>query len=118
MRASACVRLDLPLDERVALLLEDYAYFVNDPAGFSERLGALTQLRGKAVVQEWQAKVAAGRFEEVVRDLLVQHYDPGYASSIERNFSGYASATTLTPANRSASAMAEAARELLSPVPA
>ena len=42
MRASPCLRLELPDDERVALLLEDYDFFVKDQALFCERLDALT----------------------------------------------------------------------------
>jgi tRNA 2-selenouridine synthase len=113
MRASPCLRLELPDDERVALLLEDYDYFVQDPAAFCERLGALTQLRGRATVDDWQQQVAGGKIENVVRELLVKHYDPGYASSIARNFAGYADAKVIAPANRCAAAMAELARKIL-----
>ena len=113
MRASACLRLELADDERVALLLEDYDFFVREPALFCERLGALTELRGKAVVQGWQAEVAAGRIEGVVRELLLRHYDPGYAASIARNFSGYADAGTMAPADRSPASMAELAGRIL-----
>ena len=113
MRTSPCLRLELPQDERVALLLEDYDFFVRDQALFCDRLQALSQLRGKAMVQDWQAQVAAGRIDNVVLELLVKHYDPGYAASISRNFSGYSSAPALRPANRSPAAMAELAREIL-----
>ena len=67
----------------------------------------------KAVVQAWQAQVAAGEIENVVRELLLKHYDPGYAASIGRNFAGYADAKTIAPANRSPAAMTELAREIL-----
>jgi tRNA 2-selenouridine synthase len=113
MRASPCLRLELPDDERVKLLLEDYAFFVSDPALFCERLDALVTLRGREVVQGWQAQVRAGDFEPVVRELLVKHYDPGYAASIERNFRQYASAGTIAPADRSAQAMAALARDII-----
>jgi len=113
MRASRCLRLELPEDERVALLLEDYDYFVQDQASFCERLGALTQLRGRATVEEWQQQVAAGKIKDVVRELLVKHYDPGYAASIARNFAGFADARALVPKDRSPEAMAALAREIL-----
>jgi tRNA 2-selenouridine synthase len=113
MRASPCLRLELPDDERVALLLEDYDFFVRDQALFCERLQALTEIRSKAVVQEWQAQVAAGRTEDVVRDLLKLHYDPGYASSIRHNFRQYGDATPIVPANRSQAAMAELAARIV-----
>jgi tRNA 2-selenouridine synthase len=113
MRASACLQLELPDEERVALLLEDYDFFVKDQKLFCERLDALIQLRGKAVIEAWQEKVAAGEIEAVVRELLIEHYDPGYASSIARNFKHYADAKSIAPVNRSAAAMAELAREIL-----
>ena len=113
MRASRCLRLELPDDERVALLLEDYDFFVKDPAAFCERLDALTQLRGRDTVEDWKQQVAAGKIENVVRELLVKHYDPGYASSIARNFAAYAQGKAMAPADRSAAAMAALAREIL-----
>lgn len=112
MRASPCLKLELPLDERVALLLEDYDFFVRDQDLFCERLSALTQLRGKQLVQDWQDKVRAGRVEEVVYELLAKHYDPGYAGSIARNFLQYAAAREIAPRDRSLAAMAELAQRL------
>src|SRR4029453_9499939 len=82
MRAGACLKLELPDDERVALLLEDYDFFVKDQKLFCERLDALIQLRGKAVVEAWQKQVAVGEIEAVGGELLLKHYNPGYASSM------------------------------------
>ena len=113
MRASSCLRLELADDERVGLLLEDYAFFVTDPELFCDRLDALTTLRGKALVEGWQAQVRAGEVEPVVRELLLKHYDPGYAASIARNFRHYGDARTIAPADRSQAAMAALARGLL-----
>ena len=113
MRASPCLRLELPDDERVALLMEDYDFFVKDRALFCDRLTALSELRGKAVVQDWQARVAAGGTESVVRELLLKHYDPGYAGSIARNFSRYGEAKAIAPADRSPASMAELAEAIL-----
>ena len=86
MRASPCYQLELSDDERVKLLLEDYDFFVKDPALFSKRLDALVAIRGKQVVEDWQALIAAGSMEDVVRDLLKLHYDPTYFASMKRNF--------------------------------
>jgi tRNA 2-selenouridine synthase len=112
MRASECIDLRLADDERVALLMEDYDFFVRDPELFCQRLGALTELRGKAVVDEWQAKVRAGDVEPVVRELLVKHYDPGYAASIRRNFRRFGEAKPVELADRCAASMARAAAAL------
>ena len=84
IRASPCYALELSEDERVGLLLEDYDFFVKDRDFFSQRLQALTELRGKAVVEKWQSQIAAGQMDVVVRDLLLTHYDPTYASSLKQ----------------------------------
>jgi len=112
MRASPCLRLELSDDERVQLLLEDYAFFREQPELFCERLGALTQLRGKAQVEAWQAQVRAGDTESVVRELLLKHYDPGYAGSTSRNFAAFADAPVIAPHDRSHEAMAQLATQL------
>jgi len=114
MRGSDCLSLVLPDEERVALLMEDYDFFVKDSAFFCERLTALTQLRGKALVGQWQDQVRAGHTEAVVRELLAKHYDPGYATSIQRNFMRYGEAPEIVLPNRSAQAMAAMARSLAS----
>jgi tRNA 2-selenouridine synthase len=112
MRASPCLKLELPDDERVKLLLEDYDFFVKDRELFCRRLAALTELRGKSQVQAWQEQVRAGDIETVVRELLFKHYDPGYAASIERNFQQYGNARPIAARDRSAAAMAQLAEEL------
>ncbi|CAN7251325.1 tRNA 2-selenouridine(34) synthase MnmH [Polaromonas sp. LjRoot131] len=113
MRASPCLQIELAEDERVALLLEDYAFFVQDIEHFCERLGALTEARGKAVVQDWQARAQGGDVASVVRELLTLHYDPGYARSMERNFSQYPKATALRAADRSKQTLAGLAQAIL-----
>ena len=113
MRGGDCLDLQLGLEERVALLLEDYAHFVHNPDYFLDRLDVLASFRGKVVVQAWKEQVLRGEFEPVVRDLLTQHYDPGYLQSMQRNFPRYAQAQQLTLADRSAQAMQELARALV-----
>jgi tRNA 2-selenouridine synthase len=97
MRAAPCVRIELALDERVKLLMEDYDFFVKDVPAFCERLNALRALRGNEIVKGWQEAAQAGRIAEVVRDLLVKHYDPVYLQSMQRNFAGFDAAPTVSP---------------------
>jgi len=97
MRAAPCVRIELALDERVKLLMEDYDFFVKDVPAFCERLNALRALRGNEVVNGWQEAAQAGRIAEVVRDLLVKHYDPVYLQSMQRNFAGFGTAPNVSP---------------------
>ncbi len=113
MRESPCIDLQLPDEERVALLLEDYDFFVKDPEFFCQRLEALTELRGKAVVGEWIEKVKGGQTPSVVLELLTRHYDPMYAQSIERNFKQYGNALPCALKDRSPAALSDRARSLL-----
>ena len=112
MRAGECLTVQLPEDERVALLMEDYPYFVHDPDLFCERLSVLTALRGRAVVEGWIADVRAGRVQAVVRDLLARHYDPGYIASTRRNFTRFAAAHPIALSDRSPAALARAAAQI------
>jgi tRNA 2-selenouridine synthase len=113
VRAAPVVHLELPLEARVALLLEDYAHFVNDIESFCSRLAALRELRGAAVVERWQAAARAGELATVVRELLTEHYDPVYLRSMQRNFPGFAAASPLVLPDGSAAVLAAAAQALV-----
>ena len=112
MRASPCLRVELADDERVALLMEDYPFFVNDPEFFCQRLDTLVALRGRELVGQWQAQARAGHMSAVVRDLLTAHYDPGYAESTRRHFVQSDRADAITLVDRSAASMAQAAQRI------
>jgi tRNA 2-selenouridine synthase len=88
MRASPCLWLELPIGARVALLIDEYDFFVADVETFCGRLDALRALRGNEVVDAWQETARSGAIAAVVRDLLDRHYDPIYLESMRRNFSG------------------------------
>ncbi|MDB5965497.1 MAG: Rhodanese-like protein [Polaromonas sp.] len=113
MRASPCLQVELAEDERVALLLEDYDFFVKDIEFFCDRLEALLQARGKDTVRDWQARARAGDVASVVRELLVKHYDPVYRQSMQRNFDHYPQAATLQPRDHGIEAMRDLARAIV-----
>ena len=107
MRRSPCLNLQLSDEERVALLMEDYAYLTQDVDYFCNRLAALIPLKGHAVVGAWHAQARAGQFAPVVMDLLKNHYDPAYLQSMQRNFSQFSTAKNITPVSRSTSDMSK-----------
>ena len=113
MRRAPCLQLELPEGERVALLLEDYDFFVRDIEFFCHKLDALSQARGKQMVLDWQTRSRSGDVASVVRELLVNHYDPVYLQSMKRNFVQYSAATVIAPDNRSTAAMELLAAQLL-----
>ena len=116
MRAAPCVRLELPLEARVRLLIEDYDFFVRDIDAFCARLDALRVLRGAEVVKGWQADARAGRIDAVVRDLLVRHYDPGYLASMRRNFAAFEQPVLALAWDGSAASLDAVARQIAAQV--
>lgn len=113
IRASECISIDLQSNERVALLLEDYAFFAQDPELFCNRLQTLVPALGKAVIEEWQSMVNTGHTDQVVKDLLVKHYDPTYARSVARNFVCWPQARHLSLKNRHALTFKALAAQLI-----
>ena len=115
MRSSPCRVVDMPLDQRVELLMEDYAYFTANPEHFCQRLDALVAQRGNAVIEAWKDSVRQGDLRSVVQELLTAHYDPVYLQSMERNFVQFGQATRLAPQDRSALSMQAVAALLHTP---
>ncbi len=113
MRASPCLNLVLPDAQRVALLLEDYDYFVRDSELFCERLQVLAEFLGKVVVDGWTDSVRAGHIEPVVQALLTQHYDPAYRKSMQRNFRHFEDAKMIAPGGHSIGSMTQLAQQLM-----
>jgi tRNA 2-selenouridine synthase len=112
LRAAPCVQVQMPLPARVAFLLDDYAHFVHDVDSFCERLAALREVRGAAVVERWQAQARAGQVAAVVEELLTLHYDPIYERSMQRNFAGFATAPTIELPDAAPATLAAAAAAL------
>ncbi|RZT10571.1 tRNA 2-selenouridine synthase [Duganella sp. CF402] len=112
MRASDCIAMTLSLPNRVRLLMADYTHFLASPESLNGQLEHLTQLHGKEKIASWQAMSQAGQMQQLVEQLLQQHYDPAYLRSIDRNFSKYAQAVPLELADIDDASFAAAARQL------
>jgi tRNA 2-selenouridine synthase len=86
MRAAGCISLTLSRANRVRLLMEDYAHFTASPASLNEQLEHLAPLHGRDKIKRWQAMSESGDMQALVEELLIDHYDPAYLRSINRNF--------------------------------
>lgn len=113
LRAARCAVVEMPLEARVQLLMEDYAHFVSDAEALCARLATLRDVRGGEVVQRWQALARQGRTAEVVRDLLADHYDPIYTRSIKRHFERLEGAPVVALPDGSAASLAHTAAQLI-----
>lgn len=92
MRASQCVRLEVPLQARVRLLRDEYEHFERNREALNAQLDCLSALHGRQKIAHWKALAGASDWDGVVTQLLAEHYDPAYLKSIDRNFEHAASA--------------------------
>ena len=112
MRASPCLRLEAAEDTRVALLLEDYAHFVDKPEALREKLECLVPLHGEARIGAWIAQLRSGEWHSLVRDLLRDHYDPAYRRSLFKNYRGAEGGEALDVTDITAQGFRKLARSL------
>lgn len=117
MRSSRCLRLELPLEHRVTLLMEDYAFLAQDTRVLGAQLDRLTELRGKATIARWKESAEAGRMTQLVEELLRLHYDPIYLKSMHSNFAAFDQAPVLAPPSGTAGDMQALARAMLAGAP-
>jgi len=89
IRNGKCIELRSSTSTRVSWLLREYHHFLTDTDNFKHKLSLLTSRYGKVQIEKWNEAIDAGKFDGLVEELLVMHYDPSYQSSIERNFPYY-----------------------------
>ena len=113
MRASPCIRLHLPRDARIRLLVEEYEHFPRQPDALIEQLNQLTALRGKETIEGWRALIDEGNWQGLVGALLDEHYDPAYTRSLSRNYAPTDQDKSLNLNDVDAGEFERAARSLL-----
>jgi tRNA 2-selenouridine synthase len=112
MRASACLRLEAPLEVRVTLLLDEYRHFLEHRALLEAQLDCLTALHGREEIAAWKALAAQGAWRDFVARLLMQHYDPAYKRSSLKNFTRLPDAQVVHVGSADESAFTQAARQI------
>ncbi|NMM27840.1 MAG: tRNA 2-selenouridine(34) synthase MnmH [Glaciimonas sp.] len=112
MRSSYCIAVQLSQENRIKLLMEDYAHFVGDPEQLNQQLDCLVRMHGKEKIAHWQLHALSGNMEPLVAELLAEHYDPAYKRSIQRNFNQYGQAGILELTGIDLDSLQSAARYL------
>jgi tRNA 2-selenouridine synthase len=110
MRASPCIVLETALETRVDLLLDEYRHFLADRGALEAQLDCLAALHGKEKIAQWKA---IGDWRELVRRLLLEHYDPAYRRSSQRNFIHLSDAAKVSISSADDAAFARAASSLV-----
>ena len=112
MRASDCIQLELALAERVRLLRNEYAHFERNLEALFRQLDCLAALHGHARIAAWKQLAQSGQWDALVERLLVEHYDPAYLRSIDRNFARLRTAQRVGAAGSSTADFDQVARTL------
>ncbi len=95
MWESDSIRLEAPVPVRTALLKEEYAHFLSNPAVLIGKLECLTALYGHSTIAHWKSLTLEKKWEELIEELLIRHYDPAYTRSTLKHYPGLAHAPTL-----------------------
>lgn len=114
IRHGVCIELRSSTKTRVSWLIREYQHFLTDTDSFKRKLALLTAHYGKVQIAKWNEAIDAGRFPELVEELLVKHYDPSYQSSIIRNFPQYKRENVVYLENDSDEAFTTAAKAIVS----
>ena len=112
-RASPCVSIEAPLAERVAFLVREYGHFLGDPKDLKAKLDCLAGLHSKDTLARWMSQVEERQWNELVADLLENHYDPAYRRATLKNFEHLAEAQALRPVKLDAASLAQMAAQLI-----
>ena len=83
MKAAPWIEVSAPIAARTAYLVDAYADILADGAALREKLAPLKRHRGRALVEHWFDRIAAGDKAGLVESLMVDHYDPAYATSMK-----------------------------------
>ena len=113
MRASPCVLIEAPLAERVAFLVGEYGHFLGDPQDLKAKLDCLAGLHSNDTLVRWMQQIKERRWDELVADLLANHYDPAYRRATLKNFEQLGLARLLRPAKLDAASLARMAAQLM-----
>lgn len=112
LRDGACVRVEAPLDARVAHLMACYADLIREPAAFRAALERLVPQHGHERVGAWQGMLARSEWDALARALIADHYDPAYRRGGEGLYRRAGDARPLRLDSLEPSVLAQAARQL------
>jgi tRNA 2-selenouridine synthase len=116
MRSARCIRVELPVPLRIALLSEDYGHFQDRTAELAHALAPLAPLHGHATIERWNAAAARGDWDTLIGELLTMHYDPVYTRSIDRNFPRHVDGMVVRPDDIAFDAYRAIARDVIASV--
>ncbi|MGH6691231.1 MAG: tRNA 2-selenouridine(34) synthase MnmH [Gammaproteobacteria bacterium] len=113
MWKAECVVLEAPDAARVELLKREYSHYFEQTEALARQLECLLPLHGHAIIGKWKELAAARRWDKLIVELLVRHYDPAYTRSTGKHYARLSEAPRLALGSADDAAFAAAARRCL-----
>lgn len=116
MWASECIVLDAPVPVRVELLKEEYKHYLAEPEALAQQLDCLVTLHGRETIARWQTLARDGKWDALVEELLLRHYDPAYRRSTLKHYPRLERAPTFVLAEAGDASFGRLAAQVLAAV--
>lgn len=87
MKQGSCLEIQLPVNARVQLILQEYPHLMTHTDILKWKLEKLKSRCGWEKLSQWYKLIDEGAWELFVQDILFSYYDPRYNQSIKRYFS-------------------------------
>ena len=113
MRSATCINIEVNTTARTKFLISEYQHFLKDHNLFKNAIQPLALYVGKNKVENWLNWRKTGGAENLVRELLQEHYDPLYLKSMSAHFSQYKNATIVHLDSINTNTLNNAARNLV-----
>ncbi|MBD3767052.1 MAG: tRNA 2-selenouridine(34) synthase MnmH [Gammaproteobacteria bacterium] len=84
IRRSPLWLVQTPMNIRIDYLCQDYAEYILHPDRLKKQLNYLLPLHGQSQLNHWMQAIDRGHYHELIRDLLIRHYDPLYQKSTQQ----------------------------------
>ncbi|KAK3612358.1 hypothetical protein CHS0354_011079 [Potamilus streckersoni] len=78
-------KINVPLDERVTYSIRTYPHWCHEPEALKNTLSKLLKYHGLQKINLWMELIDKRKWEDLVRELLINHYDPAYTNSQRKN---------------------------------
>ena len=101
MRNSKCLWIEMTMEERINFLLKEYTHFVENPERFLNIIAKFENYLDKNNFTQLVDAYNKRHWEEFVKILLREHYDPSYLKSINKNFTNFKTAQIFKAENYS-----------------
>ncbi|KAL3868002.1 hypothetical protein ACJMK2_040842 [Sinanodonta woodiana] len=78
-------KVNVPLEERVGYSIRAYPHWCHEPEALKNTLSKLVKYHGLQKINVWLEMIDKHKWEDLVRELLINHYDPTYTNSQKKN---------------------------------